>query len=282
MVQWYPGHMAKAKNILTENLKLTNLVIEMLDARIPASSRIRELEKITRDIERIIILNKRDLANPDITAKWVEYFQDNGYRSLALDSKKGTDWKYLVRALDDFKRELEKKSRPETTLKVMIIGAPNVGKSALINCLAGRKAAPTGSKPGVTRGGKWINITDNIQLFDTPGILKPKFEKEETGYKLFITGAIADNAADTELAAYKLLDFIKNTGPEVLQNNYDIQAMANIHCYDLLAKIGRKRGCLMSGGKVDRLRTAELLLKDYRSGKLGQISLEKPEDVQDD
>lgn len=276
MVQWYPGHMAKAKKILSENLKLTNLVIEMLDARIPTSSRIRELEEITGGKERIIVLNKRDLADPDITADWLDYFRGQGYRALALNSREGTDWKYLVRVLDDLKRKWDRESRHRSSLKIMIIGAPNVGKSALINCLAGRKAAPTGSKPGVTRGGKWINITDNIQLFDTPGILRPKFEEEETGYKLFITGAIADKAADTELAAYKLLDFLKDKDPGVLKKVYDFQHVKTIHSYDLLAELGKKRGCIMSGGKIDRLRAAELLLKDFRSCKLGRISLENP------
>src|SRR5690554_967167 len=280
MIQWYPGHMAKAKKILTRDLKLVDLVIEVLDARIPASSRNPDLDQLLDNKKRIVALNKEDLADRKITGEWLLFFKKK-HPAVRVNSLGGQGMKELMsllkRVSGELKKHVREKERTARDLRIMVIGIPNVGKSALINRLAGTAVTRTANRPGVTRGRQWIKIADEIRLLDTPGILWPKFDDEDVGYKLAVTGAIKDNLFDEELAAYKLLKYLLEINEEIVSNNYQLGS-ETVEPYDILELIGRKKGCLMSGGKVDRLRASRLLINDFRSGKLGLVSLERPDE----
>lgn len=278
MIQWYPGHMAKARRILKEDLKLVDLVIEVLDARIPLSSRNPDLDSLLQNKMRIVALNKEDLANREITEKWISYF-NNHYPAVRLNSLTGEGTGLLLSIInetaDQINRKVRKKGRANRDIRIMILGIPNVGKSALINNLAGLAITRTGNRPGVTRGRQWINVGTNIQLLDTPGILWPKFEDEDVGYKLALTGAVKDTLFDEELAAYKLIEYLLEIDRKVFEEYYGVELDFQ-QPYDILEIIGKKTGCLMSGGKIDRARASKMLINDFRKGKLGSISLEKP------
>ena len=270
MIQWYPGHMAKAKREVKENLKKVDLVIETLDARIPQSSRNPDLKELLDNQEHLIVLNKIDLAVPNITDKWKKNLSQEASVVLVNSIKK----KGINKLLNKLNEKASAKKRIKS-LKVMILGVTNVGKSALINALAGSGKAKTGKKPGVTRGQQWIKVNKQIYLMDTPGILWPKFEDKEVSYKLALTGAINKDVFDTELAAYKLIEYLMEISPEKLEKQYDI----NINYeepYDVLKLIGRNRGCLMSCGKIDKNRASNIILNDFRKGEFERISLEKP------
>jgi len=284
MIQWYPGHMAKAKRILKDDLKLVDLVIEVVDARVPFSSRNPDLKDllVKQNQERISVLNKKDLADQGLSKKWVDFFDEQGEAAVLLNSLTGEGVGELKSILnnkhDNIAAKLAEKGRNPRRLRAMIIGIPNVGKSALINLLAGSQITTIGNKPGVTRGRQWVNVNKNVRLLDTPGILWPKFSDEDTAYKLALTGAVDNDIFDFELAAYKLIKFIVSFDEDILIDFYGIDSTAG-HPYDILADIGRKRGCLMTGGKVDRNRAAGVIINDYRDGKLGRITLEKPAEV---
>jgi len=284
MIQWYPGHMAKAKRILKDDLKLVDLVIEVVDARVPFSSRNPDLKDLLekKNQERISVLNKKDLADQKLNQKWVEFFDEQREAAVLLNSLTGEGVGELKSILnnkhDNIAAKLAEKGRNPRRLRAMIIGIPNVGKSALINLLAGSQITTIGNKPGVTRGRQWVNVNKNVRLLDTPGILWPKFSDEDTAYKLALTGAVDNDIFDFELAAYKLIKFIVSFDEDILIDFYGIDSAAG-HPYDILADIGRKRGCLMTGGKVDRNRAAGVVINDYRDGKLGRITLEKPIEV---
>lgn len=272
--------MAKAKRVLKENLKNVDLIIEVLDARIPYSSHNRELKEIVEDKEKIIVLNKRDLAEKKYTDQWKDVIEKK-YHCVKINSIKKSGLKKLIELMEDKQREInqkridkEIKRRP---VRAIIIGIPNVGKSALINSIKGKSSAKTGNTPGVTRGKQWIKVSKNIELLDMPGILFPKAENEDIAFKLVLTGAVDLKKVDTELAAYRLLKYLKSLNKiPVIENNYGIEVYKDEHPYDILPKIAKVRGCLMSGGKIDRNRAAKLLVDDYKNGKLGKISLEKP------
>lgn len=280
MIQWYPGHMAKARRILQKDLNLVDLVLEVLDARIPFSSRNPDLDEVLGKKERIVVLNKIDLANDNITDKWVEFYRKK-CKVVKLNSLTGIGINGLLSMIKDLGNEINKKivekGRNRRDIRIMIIGIPNVGKSALINVLAGSNITRTGNKPGVTRGRQWIRIDGDIQLLDTPGILWPKFDDEDIAYRLALTGAIRQEIFDEEEAAYKLIEYILKLDKRILKEIYTIEIEDEIP-YDILPLIGRRTGCLMSGGKVDRTRTATRLITDFRKGKLGGISLEIPGD----
>ncbi len=284
MIQWYPGHMAKAKRILKDDLKLVDLVIEVVDARVPFSSRNPDLKDLLekKNQERISVLNKKDLADQEMSQKWVKFFDEQDEAAVLLNSITGEGVGELKSILnnkhDNIAAKLAEKGRNPRRLRAMIIGIPNVGKSALINLLAGSQITTIGNKPGVTRGRQWVNVNKNVRLLDTPGILWPKFSDEDTAYKLALTGAVDNDIFDFELAAYKLIKFIVSFDEDILIDFYGIDSAAG-HPYDILADIGRKRGCLMTGGKVDRNRAAGVVINDYRDGKLGRITLEKPAEV---
>ncbi len=285
MIQWYPGHMAKAKRILKKDLKLVDIVIEVADARIPLSSQNPDLRKLITEQTKVTVLNKKDLAEPEYNKKWINYFEKNTDEdAVLLNSLTGEGVSELKSILnntyDQIASKLAQKGRNPRRLRAMIIGIPNVGKSALINLLAGSKITTIGNKPGVTKGRQWVNVSKKIRLLDTPGILWPKFSDENKAYKLALTGAVDNDIFDAELAAYKLIEFIIEINEDILLDAYDLDYLEPL-AYDILADIGRKRGCLMTGGKVDRNRAAGVVVNDFRDGKLGRITLEVPEAAND-
>jgi len=280
MIQWYPGHMAKAKRILKEDLKLVDIVIEVADARVPLSSQNPDLRKLINEQSKVTVLNKKDLADSEYNQKWEKYFAEKTDEdAVLLNSLTGEGVSELKSILnnthDQIASKLAQKGRNPRSLRAMIIGIPNVGKSALINLLAGTKITTIGNKPGVTKGRQWVNVSKKIRLLDTPGILWPKFSDENKAYKLALTGAVDNDIFDAELAAYKLIEFIIEINEDILLDAYDLDYLEPMS-YDILADIGRKRGCLMTGGKVDRNRAAGVVINDFRDGKLGRITLEKP------
>lgn len=275
-IQWFPGHMTKAKRQMQEDIKLIDLVIELLDARIPLASRNPEIDQLARDKARMILLNKADLSDPKATSRWKEYFERQGMTVLALDSRSASLRKPMQKAIMDATekkraRDLRRgiKNRP---VRAMIAGIPNVGKSTLINSLAGRAAARTGNKPGVTKGKQWIHLRDNIDLLDTPGILWPKFEDQETGIHLAMIGAISDHVLQVEDLSLKVIHFLREAYPGALSDRYAVDEEKED--VDILSAIARKRGCLVRGNEIDYRKTADLFLDEFRKGQLGRISIE--------
>ncbi|EEP28291.1 ribosome biogenesis GTPase YlqF [Shuttleworthella satelles] len=275
-IQWFPGHMTKAKRQMQEDIKLIDLVIELLDARIPLASRNPEIDQLARDKARMILLNKADLSDPKMTSRWKEYFERQGMTVLALDSRSASLRKPMQKAIMDATekkraRDLRRgiKNRP---VRAMIAGIPNVGKSTLINSLAGRAAARTGNKPGVTKGKQWIHLRDNIDLLDTPGILWPKFEDQETGIHLAMIGAISDHVLQVEDLSLKVIHFLREAYPGVLSDRYAVDEEKED--VDILSAIALKRGCLVRGNEIDYRKTADLFLDEFRKGQLGRISIE--------
>ena len=281
-VQWFPGHMTKARKIITENLKLVDAVIELLDARIPYSSANPMLQEIISGKPRVIALNKADLADPVITRKWVDYFTQQGIKAVSIDSMTGKGTKQLVQAVEDMAREKMEKLLSKGVIKpraarVMILGIPNVGKSSLINRLAGAVKAKAADKPGITRAKQWIRIGKNLELLDTPGILWPKFEDMTVGLKLAFTGAINDEAIDREQVVAVFLETMAKLYPERLRERYKLIDELPEQPMELLEMVGRKRGCLVKGGAVDLDKAQRIVFTDFRSGKLGVVSLDVPE-----
>lgn len=281
-VQWFPGHMTKARKIITENLKLVDAVIELLDARIPYSSANPMLQEIISGKPRVVALNKADLADPVITRKWVDYFTQQGIKAVSIDSMTGKGTKQLVQAVEDMAREKTEKLLSRGVIKpraarVMILGIPNVGKSSLINRLAGAVKAKAADKPGVTRAKQWIRIGKNLELLDTPGILWPKFEDMTVGLKLAFTGAINDEAIDREQVVAVFLETMAKLYPERLRERYKLIDELPEQPMELLELVGRKRGCLVKGGAVDLDKAQRIVFTDFRSGKLGVVSLDVPE-----
>lgn len=269
--------MTKTRGLITENLKLVDAVIELLDSRIPASSQNPDIDKLVRLKPRIIIMNKFDIANAFATAEWVERFKSEGLQALAVDSISGKGFNKIKGVIDfalndkirrDFERGMKK--RPQ---RLMIVGIPNVGKSSFINRLAGRASAKTGDRPGITRAKQWITLSGNYALLDTPGILWPKFD-EGTGLSLAFTGAIRDDVFDITDIACRLCAFLAAKYPENLRGRYKLKDISNMSGYEVLSEIGSKRGCLVSGGEIDLRRAGGILLDEFRAGLLGKITLE--------
>lgn len=279
-IQWYPGHMTKARREMTESLKLVELVIELLDARIPISSRNPDIDKICGNKPRLIILNKSDLADDKINKMWIQYFKKMGKDCIEVDSLSGKNVKTIGKIVQDRfeerNRSLKAKGIVSKPIRIMIAGVPNVGKSSLINRLSGRASAKTGDKPGVTRGRQWIKLGSNMELLDTPGILWPKFDDPEVGYNLAFTGAIKDEILDTTELSIKLIDKLVAICPESIISRYKIKDIEKPGI-EILEDIGRVRGCMLSRGNIDIDRAASIVLDEFRSGKLGRISLEKPD-----
>ncbi|NLN15095.1 MAG: ribosome biogenesis GTPase YlqF [Tissierellia bacterium] len=279
-INWYPGHMKKTRESIEKNLSMVDLVLELIDARIPYSSQNPVIDSIVKNKPRIIILNKSDLADEMANRMWQAYFRSKGLDSILLDALSGKGIKELLhaseRATEDIRKSYEKRGVINRPIRAMILGIPNVGKSTLINTLAGRKSAKTGNKPGVTKSNQWIKTQGRLQLLDTPGILWPKFEEERVGLNLAFTGAIKDEILDIETLALKFIEFMKKSYPELLEKRYKIVVEGSP--LETMEAIGRKRGCIIRGGEIDYTKVSNLILDEFRKGVLGRISLELPEE----
>ncbi|MEG1632559.1 MAG: ribosome biogenesis GTPase YlqF [Oscillospiraceae bacterium] len=281
-INWYPGHMTKAVRMMQDNLKLVDAVCELLDARAPEASRNPDIDKLAGDKPRLVILNRTDLADPGITALWRDYYQRLGFRVLMIDSKSGRgvgDFPEAVRQVLHEKIEARAaKGQPGRALRVMILGIPNVGKSTFINKVAGRKVAAVSDRPGVTRGRQWITVDRGLELLDTPGILWPRFDSQEIGELLAVTGAVKDDVLDRETLAANFLVRLMRYYPQALEERYKLTAEDGTSGYELLEAAAKKRGFLIRGGGCDTERMSAILLDEYRGGKLGRLSLQKPDE----
>ena len=279
-IQWFPGHMTKAERLISESMKLVDAVCELLDARIPASSRNPDIDRLAGGKPRLVILNRVDLADPGTTAVWRAYFREQGLAVLETDAKSGKGVKQFpaaVRAvLSDVISTNAAKGQGTKPLRVMILGIPNVGKSTFINKAAGRKAAVAGDKPGVTKGKQWITIDKGLEILDTPGILWPKFDSQDVGEALAITGAVRQDVIDAETLAANFLLRLREMKPDAVAQRYKFMPDPEKNGYELLEDVARKRGFLISGGEPDTERMARVLLNEYHEGKLGRITLENP------
>ncbi len=280
-IQWYPGHMTKTRRRMEEDLKLVDAVCEILDARIPISSRNPDIDVLCGSKPRMVVLNRIDMADPAMVRNWSAYFKSKGMAVLETDckSRKGINgFVPAVRTLLSEKlRHYAEKGQAGRPLKLMVVGIPNVGKSTFINQIAGRKGAKAENRPGVTRGAQWITVDQGLLLLDTPGILWPKFEDPEVGVRLAYTGAVKDDVLDVESLACHLMEMLWRRYPEAVRQRYKIELADNAPGYELLEAAGRKRGYLVSGGEVDLERMARVLLEEYRSCKLGRFTLETPD-----
>ncbi|MBQ0135044.1 MAG: ribosome biogenesis GTPase YlqF [Clostridiales bacterium] len=279
-INWYPGHMKKAVRMMEDSLKLVDAVVEVRDARIPESSRNPDIDRLAEGKPRMVVLNRVDQADPNVTAMWRRALEQQGLAVLETDCKSGKGVNGFAAAarklLADRIESWEAKGQVGRQLRFMVLGIPNVGKSSFINRIAGRKVAEAGDRPGVTRGKQWISLNGGIQLLDTPGILWPKLDTPQTGLALSWTGAINDEILDRELVACRLLEQLARDYPTAVEERYRVAPEENEEGYELLQRLGRKRGFLISGGEVDTERMSRILLDEYRGGKLGRISLERP------
>ena len=282
-IQWFPGHMAKTRRLMRESVRLVDLVVELTDARIPQSSRNPELSAIVGKKARIVLLNKADSADPEATARWCSYYKALGIPALATDCRTGKGlggFLPLVKeTLADKMAQWEKKGMGGRPIRMMIVGIPNVGKSSLINRLAGGKRARVEDRPGVTRGKQWVSLPGGVELLDMPGVLWPKFRDPLEGERLAFVGAVKDDILDKEHLAVRLLEVLAPAEGEKIAARYglDPQAVREAEPYDLLEMIGRRRGMLLPGGRVDTERAAVMAVDEFRGGLWGRISLERPE-----
>lgn len=281
-IQWFPGHMAKARRQVTEKLKLIDVVIELLDARIPLSSRNPMIDEIVSGKPRIILLNKADLADEKITAAWVQHFSSQGIKALPMDSLSGQGVNKIPGECQAAVKELMEKRRAkgmqDRAIRTMILGIPNVGKSSLMNRLAGKKVAQTGDRPAVTKAQQWVKMGKTLELLDTPGILWPKFEDPLVGLRLAASGAIKDEIIDFQEVALFIIAYLKMYYPQSLMDRYNLKELPQDKIA-IIEEIGRRRGCIVSGGHIDYDKAAELIIRELRGGKLGRISLERPDDA---
>ena len=277
-IQWFPGHMTKTKRKIAEILPLIDAVAEVVDARIPFSSRNPDLPDMLGDKPRIILLNKCDMADPVQTEQWIEFYKGQGIYAIAIDCKSGKGiekFKSVVKSsLKERLEQYRQKGMVGKPLRVMVVGIPNVGKSSFINRIAGKSAAKVENRPGVTRGNQWFTIDKELELLDTPGVLWPKFEDNTVGEHLAFTGAVKDKVLDTELLAVRLLEILSEHYSHLLKSRYG-ELMLEAEPYDLLCEIGKKRGMVIRGGETDTERAANMLLEEFRNCKIGKISLER-------
>ncbi|BDZ82334.1 ribosome biogenesis GTPase A [Claveliimonas bilis] len=279
--QWYPGHMTKARRMMQENIKLIDLVIELVDARIPLSSRNPDIDELGRQKSRLILLNKADLAENKWNDAWIEYFKDKGYLAVKVNSKKGGGIKNIQSVIQEACKEKIERDRKRGILnrpvRAMVVGIPNVGKSTFINTLAGKACAKTGNKPGVTKGKQWIRLNKGVELLDTPGILWPKFEDQQVGMKLAFIGSIKDEILNTEELAAEFLKFMQQHYPGIIAGKYNIEETGDV--YEVLNRIAESRHCIVRGNELDMEKAAALLMDDFRSGRLGELTLEYPDRI---
>ncbi|OYD06489.1 ribosome biogenesis GTPase YlqF [Paludifilum halophilum] len=281
-IQWFPGHMAKARRQVEERLKQVDLAFELLDARLPLSSRNPLIDELVGGKARVILLTKSDLADPEATRQWSESFRSADVKVLPIDTLSGTGVKRIPSISRDLMKDrlaaLREKGIRHRRIRAMVLGVPNVGKSALINRLAGRGAAKTGDKPGVTRSQQWIKMGNGMELLDTPGILWPKFEDPDVGLRLAASGAIREDILPVDEVALYLLGYLADRYKERLNERYRLQVTEDRDPLSLLEEVGRRRGCMRRGGEVDLEKAADVVLRDFRSGRFGRISLEFPRD----
>lgn len=289
-INWYPGHMAKTKRQIAEDLKLIDVVIEILDARIPISSQNPDMRELTKNKKKIIILNKSDLADEKETAKWINKFKTEGISAISVDSNSGNNISKVQKEIENVMQEemkkYEEKGRTGKAIRVLVLGIPNVGKSSFINRISKKNSMEVGNKPGVTKQKQWIRLSNNIELMDTPGVLWPKFESEKVALNLAFTGTIKDDVLQKIEVAYRLLKFLlENYLENVLEryklNKEEIEKILqqddakNNKIYEIMCLIGRKRGCIVSGGNIDDEKVSNIILEDFRTCKLGRITLER-------
>ena len=282
-IQWFPGHMTKTKRQIQSSLKLVDAVAEIIDARIPVSSRNPDLAKLVQNKPRVILLNKCDMANQTATKMWIDYFKKQNLVAIPVDCKSGRGLDKFAPAVNTVMSHkiarLKEKGMVNPTIRIMIVGIPNVGKSSFINKMVKKNRAKVEDRPGVTRGNQWYTIAKNLEMLDTPGVLWPKFDDKTVGEHLAFTGAVKDQILDIELLAVRLLDFIKELKPADFITRFKLENedVENIDSYELLKMIGKKRGMLVSGGEIDTERAAIMLLDEFRSAKLGRITVEMPQ-----
>lgn len=281
--QWYPGHMTKARRMMEENIKLIDLVIEVVDARIPLSSKNPDIDNLAKNKARIIILNKSDLADDDKNKLWMDYFSQKGFFVLKLNSRSGAGIKQMNNAVAQACREKierdKKKGIMNRPVRAMVVGIPNVGKSTFINSYAGKACTKTGNKPGVTKGKQWIRLNKNVELLDTPGILWPKFDNQEVGKKLAMIGSMNDEILNVEELSFEVISYIRNHYKGNISERYNVSDDDEV--IDILNNIASRRGCLKKGAETDYEKLAGIILDDFRSGRLGKLTLETPEDFDD-
>ena len=284
--QWYPGHMTKAKRMMQEDIKLIDLVIELVDSRVPLSSRNPDIDELGKNKSRLILLNKADLADKAANKKWTEFFQKKGFYVQEVDSRSGAGMKAISSIIQEackekIERDLKRgiKNRP---VRAMVVGIPNVGKSTFINTYAGKACAKTGNKPGVTKGKQWIRLNKNVELLDTPGILWPKFEDQAVGMRLAMIGSINDDILNIDELALELIQYLREQYKGLLEKRYHCDESKEKEPVQILEDIARARGCLIKGGELDYAKAAALLMDDFRSGKLGRVTLEFPEKLKEE
>ncbi len=281
-LQWFPGHMAKTRRLITDSLKLVDVVVELVDARLPLSSRNPEIDRIVGQRPRVLVLNKSDISDSDANAKWIKYFEDKGITAILMDSQSGKGLKSLDGAIDKvlaekFERE-RLKGMQRRTVKMMVVGIPNVGKSSFINRLSGRAATKVGDRPGITTAKQWIKVSGRYEILDTPGILWPKFEDPEVAKRIAFTGGIKDEIMDIEELAFYLIGYLRENYSDMLKERFKLtEDLSEYEDFDIVELIGKKRGCIVSGGNIDTLRASNLVLDDFRAARIGKITLEIPE-----
>lgn len=273
-INWYPGHMKKTRELIQENLKLVDAVLEVIDARIPRSSRNPIIDELVNGKKRILVFNKSDLADNEATKAWAEEFQRQGFLSLTTNCMSGEGTVRLLKRLENLQEEKNRGQARKKPYRLMIVGVPNVGKSSLINRLTGRKSTQTGDRPGVTKGKQWLSLPGNMQLLDTPGILWPKFEDPEVGLNLAFCGSIKDEILDVASLALELISLLQRDYPELLAQRYKLEELPQTPL-ETMEAAAQKRGCILPGKKIDYERIARVVLDEFRSGKIGKITLEK-------
>lgn len=281
-INWYPGHMKKTKELVKNNLKLVDVVVELLDARIPFSSRNPDIDRFVGDKPRVVVLNKSDISDPNKLNQWVDYYKKRGIKAIPVDTLKGKGINKIIEECKNETKEkmeaLVKKGRIERPIRIMIVGIPNVGKSSLINKLTGRKSTQTGDKPGVTKGKQWVKLKGNLELLDTPGILWPKFEDEEVALKLAFCRAIKDEVLDVDTLGLRLIEKLMEIEPEKLKERYKLNELGQTPL-ETMEMIGVKRGLILRRNELDYTRIATTVLNEFRDGKIGRITLEIPKDM---
>lgn len=276
--QWYPGHMTKAKRAMEEDIKLIDVVIELVDARVPFSSKNPDIDQLARNKSRIILLNKNDMADEEKTKEWVRYYEEKGFFTALVNSKSGKGVKNVQNVIMKACKEKIERDRKRgiinRPIRAMVVGIPNVGKSTFINSFAGKACTKTGNRPGVTKGKQWIRLNKNVELLDTPGILWPKFEDQKVGLRLAFIGSIRDEILNSEELSLELIDFLEDNYPDMLQSFYHTEWEKGTDHAEILGAVAKKRGCIKTGEELDYEKAAKLLLDDFRNGRMGQVTLE--------